>query len=89
MNTKAIGACIHRNRESLGMSLEELADKAGMSVSSLKEYEKGLKKPRASELKCISDALDIPMVMLIHGGGGMYREVKDENGRTILRYREY
>lgn len=89
MNIKAIGDCIHRNRECLHMSLEELADKAGISVSVLKEYEKGLKKPRASELKHISAVLDVPMVVLIHGGAGIYREVRDENGKTILRYRTY
>ena len=89
MNIKAIGACIHRNRERLQMSLEELADKAGMSVSVLEEYEKGLKKPRASELRRISDVLDVPMVPLIHGGANMYREVRDENGRTFLKYWEY
>ena len=89
MNIKVMGACIHRNRERLQMSLEELADKAGMSVSALEEYEKGLKKPRASELRRISDVLDVPMYALIHGGAGMYRKVKDENGKTILEYWEY
>ena len=89
MNIRAIGDCIHRNRERIHMSLEELADNTGMSVSALKEYEKGAKKPRASELRRISDVLDVPMVALIHGGTGMYREVRDENGRTILEYWEY
>lgn len=69
MNTKAIGACIYKNREKLNISLEELADKTGVGVSVLMEFEKGLKRPKASELKRISDVLDVPMVALIHGGG--------------------
>ena len=89
MNLQATGDCIHRNRERIHMSLEELADKTGMSVSALEEYENGAKKPRASELRRISDVLDVPMIALMHGGGGMYREVRDKNGRTILEYRKY
>lgn len=89
MNMKATGACIYRNREKLNISLEELSDKVGVGVSVLMEFEKGLKKPKASELRRISDVLDVPMIALMHGGGGMYREVIDKNGRSKLEYREY
>lgn len=52
-----IGAYIRDLRKSRGMTQQELADKSGVSLMSIRRYESGEREPRHDILKKIADAL--------------------------------
>lgn len=84
-----MGECIKRNREKKDISIEELAQKTGIDESLILSYEAGATKPTYRDLERISKELDVPMVMLAHGGGTMRKRHKDEEGKCICEVEEY
>lgn len=50
-----------------GMRLERLAKKAGISLTSLHRYLSGRAEPSAKDLERISEALEIPVYILVGG----------------------
>lgn len=89
MDLIKMGLCIKRHREKLGISLEELAQKAGIDVEVLLSYERGEIKPNYKELERISKEIDVPMVMLVHGGGTERSRYIDSNGKFVCEAKEY
>ena len=52
---------LRRHRARAGLTQEDLAEKAGLSVRAISDLERGLKqRPRATTLQLLSDALGIP-----------------------------
>ncbi len=65
-NIKLIfGLKLRQFRVGKKLSLSELAERAGMSVSYLNEIEKGKKYPKAEKIATLADALDVPYDRLI------------------------
>lgn len=69
MNMKKIGLCIKENRERKGLTQLQLAQLLKMDLVSVQSYEKGENKLTVKELEMISNVLDIPLIVLLHGGG--------------------
>lgn len=78
MNMKKIGLCIKENRERKGLTQLQLAQLLKMDLVSVQSYEKGENKPTVKELEMISNVLDIPLIVLLHGGGEV--EMLQRNG---------
>lgn len=60
-----LGLKIRSSRTDKGISLTELAQQTGVSVSYLNEIEKGKKHPKPSKIALIADALDVPYDQLV------------------------
>lgn len=59
-NIKLIfGMKLRQKRLTLGLSLKELSEKSGISISYLNEIEKGKKHPKKDKIESLSSALDI------------------------------
>lgn len=63
------GRRIREARAAQGLSLEQLARLTGISAPALSLIERGKRDPRLTTLKRISDALRIPLTLLIADGG--------------------
>lgn len=88
MNIKKIGQCIKENRERKGLTTLQLAQFLKTDIVSVQSYEKGEKKPTVKELEVISNVLDIPLIVLLHGGGEVkcFKEMRmgqNANGISI------
>lgn len=68
INTKELGEAIKRRREELGLSLRDVADKTGVSASTLSRIENGTGKPDADNIARLTGWLDMPVdrVMNMH-----------------------
>lgn len=80
MNMKKIGLCIKENREQKDLTQLQLAQLLKMDLVSVQSYEKGEKKPTVKELEMISNVLDIPLIVLLHGGGEVEMLQRNEDG---------
>lgn len=78
MNMKKIGLCIKENRERKGLTQLQLAQLLKMDLVSVQSYGKGENKLTVKELEMISNVLDIPLIVLLHGGGEV--EMLQRNG---------
>lgn len=63
----SLGGIIRNARRGRDMVLQELADKADLSISFLSQVERNLLTPSVSALKRIADVLDIPAGSLMFG----------------------
>lgn len=90
MDKKAFATCIKRNREKQSLSLEDLEKLTGISIEKLMEFETGeFERIRASELKEIGKAINVPPLVLMSGGGMVSFRHQDENGKHICEWIEY
>lgn len=62
MNT---GELIRKYRMDKGMKQVELAEKTGIVVSTIRQYELGFRKPKIDRIKEIADALGVPFDCLL------------------------
>lgn len=62
------GARIRHRRKSLGMSLKELAEGAGISISLLSQIERGISSPSLRVLAGLADALNLALGSLFDDG---------------------
>lgn len=62
---QALGRTISRFREALGLSQEELADRAGIHRTYVSQLERGLKSPTLSVLIKVAKALDTKPSLLV------------------------
>ena len=70
MDKIAFAACMKRNREKQGITFENLAEKTGISIGKLIEFESGeFERIKASELEKIGKVICVPKAILMHGGG--------------------
>src|SRR5882757_5153215 len=61
VNTAELGRAIKRRREELSLSLRDVADKTGVSASTLSRIENGTGKPDADNIARITSWLDMPV----------------------------
>ena len=89
MDSKKISECMKRNMEKNNITAAILSEKTGLPLSRIEEYMSGDFVPKSSELKLIADAIFVPLVALVHGGGGVETLMKDKNGKTVCRWDDY
>ena len=58
-------AVLREARTEKGLSQEELADRAGMHSTYISQIERGVKSPSLRSLEQITDALEMPLWVLI------------------------
>ena len=79
---KALGEAIRQRRLSLGMSQEQLADRAGIERKSVSRVETGAYSPSVDRLWSIGDALDLPPHELLAPTG---HKLRDEVGQQAVQ----
>ena len=96
--TPEIGPVLQRRRKSLGLTLEQLADRSGVSKSMLSQVERGEANPTFAVLWALTRALGIELTDLLHGGCAPVErrvielvklehtpEIRSADGRCTLR----
>src|SRR5438477_11825818 len=76
VNTSELGNAVRRRREEQGLSLRDVADKTGVSASTLSRIENGTGKPDADNIARLASWLDMPIERVMHHG---HRSVSDPN----------
>ena len=80
---------MRRRREELGLTRQQLADKLGVSVSAVGNYETGVSTPKEGVLLRLFDALEADPNYLYRGS---YRAApighSDEESRLLAKYRD-
>src|SRR5713101_7258376 len=76
VNTAELGDAVRRRREQQGLSLRDVADKTGVSASTLSRIENGTGKPDADNIARLASWLDMPIERVMHHG---HRNVSDPN----------
>lgn len=61
ISTAELGRAIKRRRRELDLSLRDVADKTGVSASTLSRIENGTGKPDADNIARLTDWLDVPI----------------------------
>jgi len=56
---ESIAELIKKYRKECGITQEQLCEAAGISISTLKKYETGMRNPKAEQLRKIADALGV------------------------------
>jgi len=84
------GRRIRELREERGYSLQQLAQKAGISVSYLSEIERSAKRPSLKTLEKVARALNCPQEQLIESGreqgiglGEKLRIIREKTGKSL------
>ncbi len=67
VNTEELGRAIRRRREELTLSLRDVANKTGVSASTLSRIENGTGKPDADNIARLTSWLDMPMERILAG----------------------
>src|SRR5438309_9818536 len=68
VNTSELGDAMRRRREQQGMSLRDVAEKTGVSASTLSRIENGTGKPDADNIARLAAWLDMPIERVMHRG---------------------
>jgi transcriptional regulator with XRE-family HTH domain len=76
MDLAALGRCVQGLRHDRGLTLQQLADAAEVSVSMLSSVERGQKAPTVVVLARIADGLGVPLAELV---------ARPEDHRIIVR----
>jgi transcriptional regulator with XRE-family HTH domain len=66
----SLGAAIRTHRKAAGLTLQEVAQKADLSISYLSQIERNLLTPSLSTLKRVADVLSIPAGELMFSSDG-------------------
>ena len=80
VNTEELGRAIRRKRESLGLSLRDVADETSVSASTLSRIENGTGKPDADNIARLTGWLDVPMERILG------RQGTDSEGEKAVVY---
>jgi len=67
VNTEELGRAIRRRRDEFRLSLRDVADKTGVSASTLSRIENGTGKPDADNIARLTAWLDMPMERVLSG----------------------
>ena len=90
MDKKAFATCMKRNRVKQALSLENLEKLTEISIEKLMEFETGeFEQIKASEIKKIVKAINVPDAILMMGGGMVHSLHRDENGKSRCEWTEY
>jgi len=79
----AIAAALRRERERAGLSLSELAKRAGLAKSTLSQLEAGAGNPSVETLWAIGVALGVPLSQLVEPPPPQVRVVRSGEGPRI------
>src|SRR5262245_64322370 len=79
----AIAAALRRERDRAGLSLTELARRAGIAKSTLSQLESGTGNPSVETLWALGVALDVPFSQLVEPPAPQVRVVRAGQGPTI------
>ena len=79
---------MRRRREELGLTRQQLADKLGVSVSAVGNYETGVSAPKEGVLLRLFDALDADPNYLYRGSYRAAVSHSDEEHRLLAKYRQ-
>ncbi|REJ78620.1 MAG: helix-turn-helix domain-containing protein [Acidobacteria bacterium] len=80
ISTAELGRAIKRRREELKLSLRDVADKTGVSASTLSRIENGTGKPDADNIARLTRWLDMPIDRV------MVREAGDDGKKPVIYY---
>lgn len=83
----AIARAVKQRRQMAGLSLSALADKAGLSKSTLSQLESGQGSPSVETVWSISVALDVPFSTLVEPLGDPVTLVRASEGMTVAAER--
>jgi transcriptional regulator with XRE-family HTH domain len=72
-NSMELGPRLRRSRQRRGLTLQAVADLAGLSKSFVSQVESGTSTPSLASLKRIGDALGIPLAALVDGHDPLQR----------------
>ena len=81
VNTEELGRAIRRRRVELSLSLRDVADKTGVSASTLSRIENGTGKPDADNIARLAGWLDMPMERVLSG-----RRVDNDDAAAAVIY---
>jgi len=81
VNTEELGRAIRRRREELGLSLRDVADKTGVSASTLSRIENGTGKPDADNIARLTSWLNMPMERVLSG-----RHPESDEAPAVIYY---
>ena len=77
---RAVGARIRHLRKRLGLTVEQLASRAGVSAGMVSQLERGIGNPALESLVRLSQALSVPIASLMLAA--------DDDERRVVRARE-
>jgi transcriptional regulator with XRE-family HTH domain len=81
VNTEELGRAISRRRQELSLSLRDVADKTGVSASTLSRIENGTGKPDADNIARLTAWLDMPMERVLSG-----RHADKDTATAVIYY---
>src|SRR5436305_11260889 len=81
VNTSELGNAVRRRREEQGLSLRDVADKTGVSASTLTRIENGTGKPDADNIARLTSWLDMPMERVLSG-----RHSSNDDAAAVIYY---
>lgn len=68
-DTKLVGETLRQRRQIRGLSLRQVAERAGISVGMLSQVERGLVAPSIKTLRAVCAAMEMPVNWLFHRDG--------------------
>ncbi|WP_265521505.1 helix-turn-helix domain-containing protein [Oerskovia flava] len=80
----AFGSEIRRTRQRLGLSVEQLADRSGVSLGLVSQLERGQGNPSFQTLTRLADGLGMPLVALLQGAQERVDPVVRASARTRM-----
>ena len=83
----SFGEQMRRRREELGLTRQELAERLGVSVSAVGNYETGVSAPKENVLLRLFDALETDPNYLYRSSYRGGRQHTDEERRLLAKYR--
>lgn len=90
MDKKAFATCMKRNRIKQTLSLDDLKKLTGISIEKLMKFETGeFERIKTSEIKKIGKAINVPVAILMMGGGMVHSHHRDENGKSRCEWTDY
>jgi len=79
-----MGGRLLRARDAAGMTINELARRLGVQVSTVQAWENDRSQPRANRLSMLAGVLDVSLSWLLHGvGSGPTDETRSEVYHSI------
>jgi len=77
---KSVGRRVRSAREELGLTQEELSERAGLHVSYVGQIERGLREPSLKSLLAVAEGLNLQIADLLSEAGekedGLLRELR-------------
>lgn len=79
-----MGGRLLRARDGAGLSIQELARRLGVQVSTVQAWENDRSQPRANRLSMLAGVLDVSLSWLLHGVGAGPSEDGDKEIRQSI-----